>query len=90
MIIDRSGRIIWRGHPSDESDGYDIAKRIDRVLAGKSVGFRSRAEKLGMTIALVVVPLIALVGFAAYRRSHNSAKLAGVNGAASNHDSAND
>ena len=85
VIIDRTGTIAWRGHPSDESDGYGVAERIDRVLAGKSVGFRSRVEKLGTTIALIVVPIIALVAFAAYQRSHTS-KVAGANGSASNQD----
>lgn len=33
IVIDRLGRIFWRGRPADDSDGKDVAARIDEALA---------------------------------------------------------
>ena len=32
VIINRAGRIVWRGHPDDMSDRKDVATRIEEAL----------------------------------------------------------
>jgi thiol-disulfide isomerase/thioredoxin len=32
LIIDRDGRIVWRGHPLDQTDGQDITTRIEAAI----------------------------------------------------------
>jgi hypothetical protein len=32
FIIDRDGRILWRGHPVAQSQGKDVAARIEEAL----------------------------------------------------------
>jgi thiol-disulfide isomerase/thioredoxin/protocatechuate 3,4-dioxygenase beta subunit len=32
MLIGRDGRILWRGHPSDKTDGKDLKTRIEHAL----------------------------------------------------------
>ena len=32
LIIDRDGKILWRGHPSDNSDGKDLEGRIEAAI----------------------------------------------------------
>ncbi len=32
LIIDRDGRILWRGHPADKSEKMDVAARIQEAL----------------------------------------------------------
>ncbi len=32
VLIDRDGRIVWRGHPLDKSDGNDLKTRIEGAL----------------------------------------------------------
>jgi thiol-disulfide isomerase/thioredoxin len=33
VVIGRDGRILWRGHPSDQSAGQDLRSRIEAALA---------------------------------------------------------
>jgi hypothetical protein len=33
LVIGRDGRILWRGHPADTTDGKDLAGRIEAALA---------------------------------------------------------
>jgi RNA polymerase sigma factor (sigma-70 family) len=33
ILIGRDGRIVWRGHPSDQSAGQDLRSRIEAALA---------------------------------------------------------
>ncbi len=32
FIIDRDGKIVWRGHPADESNGQTLESRIEKAL----------------------------------------------------------
>ena len=32
VLIDRAGRILWRGHPLDQTDGKDLKSRIEHAL----------------------------------------------------------
>jgi thiol-disulfide isomerase/thioredoxin len=32
VLIDRAGRILWRGHPLNETDGTDVKSRIEQAL----------------------------------------------------------
>ena len=32
LIIDRDGRIVWRGHPVDQAAGQDIETRIEAAI----------------------------------------------------------
>ena len=33
ILIGRDGRILWRGHPADNSAGQDLRSRIETALA---------------------------------------------------------
>jgi thiol-disulfide isomerase/thioredoxin len=32
VLIGRDGRILWRGHPQDQTDGMDVKSRIEQAL----------------------------------------------------------
>jgi hypothetical protein len=32
VLIGRDGRILWRGHPMEKSEGAELTQRIDEAL----------------------------------------------------------
>ncbi len=61
LLLDREGRIAWRGHPIANQGGDAMAQRIERLLAGKSLTsfWSSGVGKLCM-VSLMVGAIAAL------------------------------
>lgn len=72
ILIDREGRIAWRGHPMDETDGYDLSGRIDRLMAGKGLGSVWNVRARNILIAIIVVGAVAYWHSTRQRRIHTA------------------